>query len=783
MKISHPWHNASGCSRNLCRLRILILVIGTVIMCASTLKAAEPVLDDEFIGPFASWVNVKTDCGAVGDGKADDSVAIQKGLDIVNPANAKRKVLYFPAGTYRITKTLNVPRTEHAQTIGMGIVGEDPATTSIIWDGPQGGRMFYYSPWYARMMRLTLDGRGQAKDAIFHGPPFATTLGYTDMVFKDVQFGIEAGERDGIAECLVLRCKFIRCAKAGINIQNFNSLDWWIWYSVFEDCHIGVSSEYNGGGGHFHVYESLFQNSTEADITIMHTSYFGIRHNTSINSRAFFVAKRAGNWTDKENYGAETAIQGNRIYDPIDATPIRIANAGNILLMDNVIRSRADVKSGPVVHQATPTGDADMVAIGNTFTATNPFDVKGRLTTQDEKIVSRGRIKTELPMLPGTTPNRHREVFDLPPGASAEAIQQIINAAARLTGQRPVVHFPPGEYAIAKTLEIPAGSDMMLVGDSVMNGNNLNWTGEAKQPVFLVHGPSHAIFRELYVNCARKAVGVRVNNCDQPGGRVNMQEVSGDNSPDLTELRIEGLDQTEVSLMGLGFSKITAIGGSLAQQGKRKTTQLVCYGYNCGSRDSYELQNGGSILMQDGWYEGGYRTSCRLAGKGTFTTDGGTVAVGTYPGRGDELPDRNSGQPAIGLDNFQGKATFIGIEVSSVDSTRPSFIKVKGDRADTKALFLGCNFKQDAFTNVAPHAKVAVLHSRQGMKDLGTISVPDQGVCDAAFLREMLAQTRSARLKLFYPVKPSVTDVRFDRVFFRNGPRSIELIAGKKPSL
>jgi len=406
------------------------------------------------------------------------------------------------------------------------------------------------------MMRLTLDGRGKAKDAIFHGPPFATALGYTDVVFKDVQFGIEAGERDGIAECLVLRCKFIRCAKAGINIQNFNSLDWWVWYSVFEDCHIGVSSEYNGGGGHFHVYESLFRNSAEADITIMHTSYFGIRHNTSINSKAFFVAKRAGNWTDKENYGAETSIQGNHIYDPIDQTPVRVANSGNILLMDNVIRSRAEVKSGPVIHLATPSGDADMVSIGNTFTVANPFDVKGRLTTQDEKVVSRRQKETELPTLPGATPNRHRQVFDLSPGATSEVIQQTIDAAAKLSGQHPVVHLPPGDYAIAKTLEIPAGADMLLVGDSIMNGNILNWTGAPDQPVFLVHGPSHTSFHELYVNCAKKAVGVRVDRCDQPGGRVIMQEASGDNSPDLTELKIDGLDQTEVSLMGLGFSKI-----------------------------------------------------------------------------------------------------------------------------------------------------------------------------------------------------------------------------------
>src|SRR5208283_3136476 len=185
----------------------------------------------------------------------------------------------------------------------------------------------------------------------------------------------------------------------------FNTLDWWVWYSVFEDCHIGVSSEYNGGGGHFHVYESLFQNSTEADMTIMHTSYFGIRHNTSIKSKAFFVAKRAGNWSDQENYGASTALQGNRIYDPIDATPIRIANSGNILLMDNIIRSRAEVKSGPVIHLETPTGDADMVAVGDTFTVVNPFDVKGRLTTQDEKLISCGKIKTEWPALPGTPPH------------------------------------------------------------------------------------------------------------------------------------------------------------------------------------------------------------------------------------------------------------------------------------------------------------------------------------------------------------------------------------------
>jgi hypothetical protein len=753
--------------------------LGAWLLVGSVLKANPAAVDDGFAGPFASWVNVKSECGAKGDGLTDDTAPIQQGLDIINPVDAKRKVLYFPAGVYRISKTLNVPRIEHAQAMGIGIIGEDPATTIIAWDGPPEGRMFYYCPWYARMMRLTLDGRDTAKDAIFHGKPFATALGYTDMVFKGVQFGIEAGEREGIAECLVLRCKFIRCSKAGLSIQNFNTLDWWVWHSIFEDCHIGVSSEYDGGGGHFHVYESLFQRSTEADITMMHTSYFGIRHNTSINSKAFFVAKRAANWTDQENHGASTHIQGNRIYDPLDVTPIRIANAGNILFTDNVIRSRAEVKRGPVIHLATPSGDADMVALGNTFTVTKPFDVQGRLSTQDEKTVSRASIKTVLPTLPGTAPNLQGKVFEIPAGSTAEVIQQAVAGAAKLAGQRPVLHFPEGEYPIARTIDIPAGSDLMLVGDSLISACNLNWAGAENGPVFLVHGPSHAIFRELYINCANKAVGVRVDNCDQVGGRVNLQEVWADAATSPAGLYVNGLDCADVSTMGCGFGKITSIGGPQARRGKRQRTQVVCYGYSGGSRDTYELQDGGSLLMQDGWYEGPYRTFCRLTGKGTFTVDGGMVAVGNYQNK--VMFPGEEGKPAIDIDGLEGRAAVIGLQVLSVDPTRPALINVGGNRTDMEVLLLGGCFQPEAFTNAASNARVVLFHNRHLAKGLGTASSPDQGAVDTAFLREMLAQTRNARLQPFHPAKPDVTDVRFDRVFLRNGPRSIELLARERP--
>ncbi len=59
---------------------------------------------EEFNGPFSSWADVKRDYGAVGDGKADDTAALQKALDSLTK-HTNFSVLCFPAGTYRITGT------------------------------------------------------------------------------------------------------------------------------------------------------------------------------------------------------------------------------------------------------------------------------------------------------------------------------------------------------------------------------------------------------------------------------------------------------------------------------------------------------------------------------------------------------------------------------------------------------------------------------------------------------------------------------------------------------
>jgi hypothetical protein len=71
-------------------------------------------------------------------------------------------------------------------------------------------------------------------------------------------------------------------------------------------------------------------------------------------------------------------------------------------------------------------------------------------------------IPDAIPTLPPTPPRRDRKVIEIAAGAGGDAIQKAIDQAAKLTGQRPVVHLPMAAYKIEKTLVIPAGCDVQL---------------------------------------------------------------------------------------------------------------------------------------------------------------------------------------------------------------------------------------------------------------------------------------------------------------------------------
>ena len=237
-----------------------------------------PGLADEFVGPFPSWANVKTMYNAKGDGITDDTAALQAALNAVGTAG-KSDVVYLPAGTYKITATLKQTQKQY-----VSVVGQDPATTKILWTGPAGGWMLWANGVsYSRWARITWDGANTAgigvapqMDHVNNGYA-ATALEHSDEVFQDMKRGIVGGDPGSNygwndAEVSIIRSKFIRNSEAGVSVESWNALNYFIWDSEFTDNVRGVTNTFHAGN--FHVYRSVFRNSSVADIHIGNMLYF-----------------------------------------------------------------------------------------------------------------------------------------------------------------------------------------------------------------------------------------------------------------------------------------------------------------------------------------------------------------------------------------------------------------------------------------------------------------------------------------------------------------------------
>ena len=718
---------------------------------------------DEFVGPFASWANVRTSYGAVGDGVTDDTAAFQKGLnDIGNPG--RPLVLYIPAGTYRITSTLIL-----ALRRNVSVIGENPANTTLRWAGPANGEMLYLnSAPFSRFGRITWDGAGTAYAIIDHGWTGIGNYGGTsydehaDEVFENAAVGIRGGTgglQEG--ETAILRCAFYRMTQAGISIENYNALDWYIWDSTFEANARGITNIY--GAGNFQVYSSYFRNSSVADVQINATSYFGLRNNYSIGSNAFFVAAPVG------SPAAPVTLQNNTILDT-RTTPIQIGNPGPLLMLDNVIRSAAG-QNGPVVSIAeayTSAPSARVVAVGNTYTVPTPYSVQGSLINLDDKVVARASVNPTAPVMPSAPLSYGRKVFDVAAGADAGTIQAAINQAAALNGQRPVVHLQPGSYSVAQTLAIPANSDLQLVGDgaSPVGGTQLTWSGVGYGPVVWLAGPSHAILRDLSVTGSGTSIGILADNIDQPGARIFTQQfqTEGGQQAGLAVNRLQNctLDLENAYIEGNGLG-VAAIGGPGAALGTVAGRNGLFAGFSADNDVTYSVSSNGQLNVQDIWYEGAPAGFIRFTDSGDFTFAGGVISAQDPNHSGAASPNAT-----VGISGFRGNVTIanaflltrnrIAVDSSSVNILGLGLVAT----ADNANIFTVTN---------SPSSQTALLNSRQLNATGGSIPLSDQIVNGSdvnAFLLQMLAPLRSIQPHFFSAIPAGVTDLRLYRVSVDN---------------
>lgn len=701
---------------------------------------------DEFVGPFSSWADLRRDYGAIGDGKADDTRAIQSALDDLRKEDRKKFVLYIPMGDYRITKTLVLLRETHNESKDISIIGEDPQRTAIIWDGETGGVMFDYGAWYSKVSRLTFDGRGKAKSAIVHGKRFVTYNEFSDIIIKDVEFGIEGGipTEQGIAETAVLRCRFVRCSKAGISIQNFNSLDWFIWYSTFERCGVGVTNIY--GAGNFHVYESFFANNADSDISIGNTGYFSFRNNTTIGSKRFLFAQNI-------SASANITIQGNTIIDTKE-TPIQVGNNGPVLLFDNTFKSRISplVKVNPI---------AGFISVGNTFTAKEPISAKEGFISIDDKIVDYDAVQVKIPDLPSAPSNYNRFIIDLPVGSDAKAIQKAIDESLQRKGQRPVIHFPAGEYAIDQTLIIPQESDVQLVGDGVRT--LLRWSGAEGDAVLKIIGQSHAVIKDLSISGNGVVDGLVIEGCDQPNARIFIERGNVSSAKQVGIL-VDKIANADITLHDFNHSDCAVGVKVIGTNAETKGRFVIFSGASSNNEISYDVIDGGKLLARDIWYESGqFPRFISLKDKGTFTLHGAIAAVAS-----------KEGIAPIELDNFNGNFSLLTTILVGTNYV-PATVLLKGEGENTNVLLLGTQFGigEDYIINQSSKAKFSALEMTMYTQGGGSRPLQNQGITDKDFILNMLKQTREAKPSSFNSLPSNVTNLNIFGVIVSNSRNCI----------
>jgi hypothetical protein len=602
----------------LCSISIALLTCGWGKPALSQPASVFVEQSADFAGPFASWLNVKTQYGAKGDGISDDTAALQAALADQPRMN---RVIWLPRGTYNISSTLTM-----TQGFGVTIIGENPSTTTIEWTGPVDGTMLDFNGCTRiKVSRLTIDGNNTAGtgEKIWYSPSlsygYPTYNEFSDQTIRNLKVGLEHGQA---SETVVERVHFDNDT-AGISETNPNSLDLWVRDSLFTGNGVGVTNAVvQSDAGSFNVSNSVFVGSKIADMSIACTGILNIRRNLSIGSQAFFTSTMTG-------AQAQITFQANTIVSP-GSIPLQIGPSSPIVMIDNNFYGIPS--SAPVLWGFNCCVPLEVLSVGNRAASIKPFSGNiGQVRSIDDLYslpmpVANFVAPTSVYVPPLST----APVFEAPAGANSAAIQARINQAAKQTGGG-IVHIPAGVIAVKTTLVIPQGGPVELVGDGPF-------------ATFLVAGPGftgavlqsqslQARIAELQISqntngSSPTAEGIQVSVPDQPGTHIVFDEYKS--QQDLGVF-VDGIDQASVEFFAGVLNSQTEsapesklVGGPTLKSGSYAFGRINMFQ---SGTDFFTIDNGAQLLEEDFWHDPGETGPAidLTGGNGSLTVSGASL--------------------------------------------------------------------------------------------------------------------------------------------------------------
>lgn len=483
----------------------------------------------------SDWMSVKDaqadDApGAVGDGVADDTAAIQAVLDKIKTG----ATVYFPAGTYRITKSLSIGLEK--QLTGINVLGHG-RDTILSWDGEEGGDILIVDgSSMSRYMGLTFEGNHKAARGYYsyniEKGSFITELQFRDLAFKnftqaaiyyeaELKSYTKTPDKFATAEIVYDNCLFVG-NKLGVYSASFNDLNHTYTGCEFRDNGIGIQYI----RGNYYVRNTHFARSTEVDIQSKASEHgSSVRRVTSTGSKMFvafgssvgvFTLEncRVSNWTNPNgavHIRAPSAMLFDNIFKGSDENPSEISymrQSGTRLVSNNKMFGTNHVFFGQQTRNpkrdpvAKPDDAPDMMLPeGYNGKYLNVIEIPFDGATQ--KPVD---IKMDQSFLK-TTRELPGKVFDAKvdfgaqgngKGDDTEAIQKTIDAA-REHGDNAIAYIPAGRYNINKTLHI-TGENYQVGGTGY--GSGLQWNGEEGGVLMQVKGPQNVVIEGLAVGQA-----------------------------------------------------------------------------------------------------------------------------------------------------------------------------------------------------------------------------------------------------------------------------------------